>query len=81
MTEQGATPEPETRWKIIGGSVTPGEYDEILRAIERAGYKTRSAFVREVVLERAREINQQRQTDRRSGEDRRSPFVGEQAAA
>jgi hypothetical protein len=48
---------PPTRWKVVGGSVTAEEFGEVEAAWQRAGYKNRSAFVRETVLERARHIN------------------------
>ncbi len=61
---------PTTRWKVVGGSVTSEEYEEVERAVQRAGYKNRSAFVREAALEKARHINAPKRRDDHTDEER-----------
>lgn len=61
-TKTAASP-PLTRWRVVGGAVTSEEFAEIDRAWQRAGFKNRSAFVRETVLERARLLNARKRRD------------------
>ena len=62
-TTPQATEIPTHRWKVLGGSVRPNEFEEVERAWRRAGYKNRSAFVREVALREARHINAPKRRD------------------
>ena len=46
-------PQESTRKEVVGGSVNDNERAVIEEARKKAGYKTMSVFVREVMLERS----------------------------